>query len=163
MAMGHSLQHIGKLYETQTTANVSHYKLRGKIDTLDNTVNALQAKVDRLTALIEKFLPKRKRKSSGKPKGQPWAIRPVNHFETCKVRYTLQVFFFYDKLNSLFGQNSIFLKVRQIIFSQPESRNPKNQLTSKFTRPGKLRSIGADCANDVSFNCGIRRQLFRAA
>ncbi len=65
MATGHSLQHISKLYEAQTAANVSHYELRGKIDTLENTVNALQAKVDRLTALVEKFLPKRKRKSSG--------------------------------------------------------------------------------------------------
>ncbi len=71
MAMGHSLQHIGKLYEAQTATNVSHYKLRGKIDTLEKTVNALQAKVDRLTALIEKFLPKRKRKSSSQHKGQP--------------------------------------------------------------------------------------------
>ncbi len=71
MAMGHSLQHIGKLYEAQTAANVSHYELRGKIDTLENTVNALQAKVDRLTTLIEKLLPKRKRKSSGQHKGQP--------------------------------------------------------------------------------------------
>ncbi len=71
MAMGHSLQHIEKLYEVQTAANVSHYELRGKIDTLEKTVNALQAKVDRLTALIEKLLPKRKRKSSGQHKGQP--------------------------------------------------------------------------------------------
>ncbi len=65
MAVGHGLQHIDKLYETQTAANVSHYELRGKIDTLENTVNALQTKVDRLTALVEKLLPKRKRKSSG--------------------------------------------------------------------------------------------------
>jgi hypothetical protein len=71
MAVGHSLQHIDKLYEAQTAANVSHYELRGKIDTFENTVNALQAKVDRLTALVEKFLPKRKRKSSGQHKGQP--------------------------------------------------------------------------------------------
>jgi len=71
MAMGHSLQHIDKLYETQTAANVSHYELRGKIDTLENTVNALQAKVDRLTALVEKLLPKRKRKSSDQHKSQP--------------------------------------------------------------------------------------------
>jgi chaperonin cofactor prefoldin len=66
MAMGHSLQHIDKLYEAQTAANVSRYELRGKIDTLENRVNALQTKVDRLTALIEKLLPKRKRNVCGK-------------------------------------------------------------------------------------------------
>ncbi len=71
MAVGHNLQHTNKLYEAQTAANVSRYEMRGKIDTLENTVNALQAKVDRLTALIEKFLPKHKRKSSGQHKGQP--------------------------------------------------------------------------------------------
>jgi len=53
MATGHSLQHIGKLYEAQTAANVSRYELRGKIDTLENRVKALQAQVDRLTARIE--------------------------------------------------------------------------------------------------------------
>ncbi len=66
MAMGHSLQHIGKLYEAQIAANISRYELRGKVDTLENTVNTLQKEVTRLTALVEKFLPKRKRKSSGK-------------------------------------------------------------------------------------------------
>ncbi len=72
MTMGHSLQHIEKLYEAQTAANLNRYELRGKVDTLENTVNALQAKVDRLTALVEKFLPKHKRKSSGKSqKDQP--------------------------------------------------------------------------------------------
>jgi len=71
MAVGHALQHIDKLYEVQTAANVSDYELRGKIDTLEKTVNALQAKVDRLTALIEKLLPKRKRKSSDQSKDQP--------------------------------------------------------------------------------------------
>jgi hypothetical protein len=64
MAIGHGLQHIDKLYETQTVANISHYELRGKIDTLEKTVTALQVKIDRLTALIEKFLPKHKQKSS---------------------------------------------------------------------------------------------------
>ncbi len=66
MATGHSLQHIDKLYEAQTAANLSRYELRGRIDILEKTVNALQDKVNRLTALIEKFLPKHKRKSSGK-------------------------------------------------------------------------------------------------
>ena len=72
MAVGHSLQHIDKLYEAQTAANLSRYELRSKADTLENRVNALQAAVDRLTALVEKFLPKRKGKTFGKPqKDQP--------------------------------------------------------------------------------------------
>jgi hypothetical protein len=72
MAMGHSLQHIDKLYELQTTANVNRYEVRGKIDTLENRVNTLQKEVARLAALVEKFLPKRKQKSSDKSqKDQP--------------------------------------------------------------------------------------------
>ena len=66
MAIGHSLQHIDKLYEAQTAANLSRYELRSKVDTLENRVNVLQAAVDRLTALAEKFLPRRKGKTSGK-------------------------------------------------------------------------------------------------
>ena len=58
MAIGHSLQHIDKLYEAQTAANLSRYELRSKVDTMENKVNALQKAVDRLTALVEKFLPK---------------------------------------------------------------------------------------------------------
>jgi hypothetical protein len=72
MAMGHSLQHIAKLYETQTAANLSRYELRSKVDSLENTVNTLQTKIDRLAALVEKFLPKHKRGTPGKPqKDQP--------------------------------------------------------------------------------------------
>jgi hypothetical protein len=67
MAIGHSLQHIDKLYEAQTAANLSRYELRSKVDTLESKVNALQKAVDRLTALVEKFLPKRKRNTPGKP------------------------------------------------------------------------------------------------
>jgi hypothetical protein len=66
MAVGHTLQHIDKLYELQTVANVNRYELRGKIDTLENSVNILQAEVARLTTLIGKFLPIHKKKSSGK-------------------------------------------------------------------------------------------------
>ena len=72
MATGHSLQHIDKLYEAQTAANLSRYELRSKVDTLESRVNTLQTAVDRLTALVEKFLPRRKGKTSGKPqKDQP--------------------------------------------------------------------------------------------
>ncbi|MCL4300100.1 MAG: hypothetical protein KJ077_30480 [Anaerolineae bacterium] len=60
MAMGHALQHVDKLYELQTVATMNRYELRGKVDTLENRVSTLQAKLDRLMALVEKFLPKRK-------------------------------------------------------------------------------------------------------
>ena len=66
MAMGHALQHIEKLYELQTTANINRYELRGRVDTLDKTVSTLQAEVARLVAFIEKLLPKQKQKSSDK-------------------------------------------------------------------------------------------------
>ena len=66
MAVGHSLQHIGKLYEAQTAANFSQYELRSKVDTLENLVNTLQAEVTRLAVLIEQGLPQRKTKSSDK-------------------------------------------------------------------------------------------------
>ena len=72
MAVGHSLQHIDKLYEAQTAANISRYELRSKVDTLENRINTLQIAVDRLTALVEKFRPKRKPNAPGKPqKDQP--------------------------------------------------------------------------------------------
>jgi hypothetical protein len=66
MAMGHTLQQIDKLYDLQTTANVNRYELRGRVDTFERTVIALQAEVARLTALIEKILSKSKQNSSGK-------------------------------------------------------------------------------------------------
>ena len=56
MAMGHTLQHVDKLYELQTTANVNRYQLRGRVDTLAETVAALKKEVARLTTLVEKFL-----------------------------------------------------------------------------------------------------------
>ena len=40
MTIGHSLQHIDKLYEAQTAANVSWYELRSKVDSLENKVHA---------------------------------------------------------------------------------------------------------------------------
>ncbi len=66
MAMGHTLQHLDKLYELQTVATVNRYELRGKVDTLKYRVNTLQTKIDRLTALVEKFLPRRKGKTAPK-------------------------------------------------------------------------------------------------
>jgi len=66
MAVGHSLQHIGKLYEAQTAANLSRYELRSKVDTLESMVNTLQTEISRLAILIEQVLPQRKTKLSGK-------------------------------------------------------------------------------------------------
>ena len=63
MAVGHTLQHIDKLYDLQTTANINRYELRGRVDTLDKIVSTLQAEVARLVALIEKFRPRQKQKS----------------------------------------------------------------------------------------------------
>lgn len=60
MAVGHTLQHIDKLYDLQTTANINRYELRGRVDMLDKMVSALQKEVARLAALIEKLLPRRK-------------------------------------------------------------------------------------------------------
>ncbi len=60
MAMGHSLQHIDKLYEAQTTANLRRQELRNEIKTLKEEVKTLHAEVDRLTTLLEQFLPKGK-------------------------------------------------------------------------------------------------------
>lgn len=62
MAVGHTLQHLDKLYELQTNANLNRYELRGRVDTLEKTVATLQAEIARLTALLEKCAPKRKRK-----------------------------------------------------------------------------------------------------
>ena len=72
MATGHSLQHIDKLYEAQTAANLSHYQLRSQVDTLENRVNTLQAQVDHLAARLEKFRPTGKGKTSNQlQKDQP--------------------------------------------------------------------------------------------
>ncbi|MCK6625886.1 MAG: hypothetical protein L6R45_12005 [Anaerolineae bacterium] len=58
MAMGHALQHLDKLYELQTVANLNRYELRGRVDTLENRLNSLQAKFDRLMAGMENSPPR---------------------------------------------------------------------------------------------------------
>lgn len=58
IAMGHTLQHLDKLYELQTVATMNRYELRGRVDTLENRVNSLQAKIDRLMAGMEKSPPR---------------------------------------------------------------------------------------------------------
>lgn len=47
-AVGHSLQHIDKLYEAQTAINTSHRELRAKVNGLESELKFLQAEVDRL-------------------------------------------------------------------------------------------------------------------
>ena len=65
-AMGHTLQHIDKLYELQTNANVNRYELHGRVDTVEKLIATLQAEIARLATLLEKVLPKPKQKSPGK-------------------------------------------------------------------------------------------------
>jgi len=48
MAMGHSLQHIGKLYEAQTTAEANHRELQGKVNNLAYELETLRAEINRL-------------------------------------------------------------------------------------------------------------------
>lgn len=48
MAMGHSLQHIGQLYATQSTANADRQALRKQILGLEGDVRTLQSAVERL-------------------------------------------------------------------------------------------------------------------
>ena len=57
MAVGHSLQHIAKLYEAQAAART---EWRTEIDALKKHVNLVQAMVDRLKALIDKARTKQK-------------------------------------------------------------------------------------------------------
>lgn len=67
MATGHSLQHIGKLYEAQTASNTAHYALQSKVDGLEKRIHSLQAVADRLTAFMEQVLATRKQNGPGQP------------------------------------------------------------------------------------------------
>ena len=66
MAVGHCLQHIGKLYEAQTAANLSRYTLRSEVDTLEHIVNSLQTEIARLAGLLEQILPQHKTNAADK-------------------------------------------------------------------------------------------------
>ncbi|MFN8496213.1 MAG: hypothetical protein U0350_51960 [Caldilineaceae bacterium] len=68
MAFGHVMQHIGKLYEGQAVANASRYELQAKVEAQEKRAQALQVAVDRLTALMEKLVTKRKQNSPGASK-----------------------------------------------------------------------------------------------
>jgi len=56
MAVGHSLQHIGKLYEALKTTNAG----QTKADALEKRIDALQTAVDRLTAFMAQFMHRQK-------------------------------------------------------------------------------------------------------
>ena len=64
MAVGHSLQHIDKLYEL-IKANKKEWQV--KADALDTRTSFLQTTVDRLSALIEKARAKRKQAALNQP------------------------------------------------------------------------------------------------
>ena len=57
MAVGHSLQHIVQLYETQAAARAA----------LDGRLNTLQAAVDRLLAFMDKVLRAQKKRTPAGP------------------------------------------------------------------------------------------------
>lgn len=61
MAVGHSLQHIGKLYEALATVTASQREWQPQFAALDQRVTTMQTAVDRLTAFMEKVLRKSKR------------------------------------------------------------------------------------------------------
>ena len=63
MAMGHSLQHIAKLYEA-LAANTNRAAEQTKVSTLEKRVNTHQAAIDRLTAFMEKVLSQQKKRTS---------------------------------------------------------------------------------------------------
>ena len=69
MAIGHSLQHIDKLYEAQATATASRSAEQTKIDALEKRVTTHQAAIDRLTAFMEEVLrAQKKRTNPNQPK-----------------------------------------------------------------------------------------------
>jgi chromosome segregation ATPase len=58
MAMGHSLQHIGKLYEGQATANTRRQEIRAKATKLEKEVKTLRAEIkqwQRLRAQVDRL------------------------------------------------------------------------------------------------------------
>jgi len=67
MAMGHSLQHIGKLYEAQTSTSVNMRAEQAKVDALEKRVNTMQAAIDRRTAFMEKVLGRSKQNPPSQP------------------------------------------------------------------------------------------------
>jgi len=63
MAMGHSLQHIAKLYEALST-NITRSPEQTKVNALEKRVNTHQTAIDRLTAFMEKALAQQKKRTA---------------------------------------------------------------------------------------------------
>lgn len=77
MAIGHSLQHIGKLYETQSETKAGRLSQQSQIELLDKRVHTLQTAVDRLTAFMEKVLrTQKKRTDPNQPRLDKLADQP---------------------------------------------------------------------------------------
>lgn len=68
MAVGHSLQHIDKLYETQSAARTAW---RAEIDALKQQINTQQAALDRLNAFMEKVLRAAKKPNTSRQSPTP--------------------------------------------------------------------------------------------
>ncbi len=56
MAMGHTLQHIGKLYEAQMTVTVDQQQVWQTVNTLQTDVHALQTEITRVPKLQAAFV-----------------------------------------------------------------------------------------------------------
>ncbi|MFN8492548.1 MAG: hypothetical protein U0350_33410 [Caldilineaceae bacterium] len=56
MALGHSLQHISKLYAAQASADAERQLLRQKVNALEAWLQTLQAKSDRVQTLPESLI-----------------------------------------------------------------------------------------------------------
>ena len=67
MAVGHSLQHMDKLYEAQTAANANHRAEKAEIDALAKRIHTQQAAIDRLLAFMEKVLRAQKQRNALSP------------------------------------------------------------------------------------------------
>jgi hypothetical protein len=68
MAIGHSLQHISKLYEVHAVTTTDRRAEQAKVDALEKRVNTQQAAIDRLLAFMEKVLTKSQRNPPIQPK-----------------------------------------------------------------------------------------------
>ncbi len=65
MAIGHSLQHIAKLYET---VKANHQESQAKATALEKRVDLLQAAVDRVLAFLQKVRQAKHNSSGEHPK-----------------------------------------------------------------------------------------------
>lgn len=62
MAVGHSLQHISKLYEAQAEAKAVRLNQQSQLERIDQRVTTLQTAVDRLMAFMDKVLRAQKKR-----------------------------------------------------------------------------------------------------